>query len=263
MNNLKSPKDLCLSADGSKLFILDLLGIKHHRILVLNAYDGTYLQTIGMNQIDSSPNSICVSHDGRELFVAQMYGKKIKIFDTTDGTLLRTINCANYPYDICISQDGSQLFYVNGEIGQNQKEIFVLKSANGTRIRTLQTIDRHDVISICTENDKLFCLCKDENIRVMDLFGTHLRTIEVPKNLDDAHLFKTKDIHVSQGRVFALCEQQKLGHTSKFSLSEFHEDGEHVQTINLKIYHPSSPCVSQNRELFLIILDKVVEVFQI
>lgn len=75
---LKSPKDLCLSADGSKLFILDLFGVKHHRILVLNAYDGTYLQTIGMNQIDSSPNSICVSHDGRELFVAQMYGKKSK-----------------------------------------------------------------------------------------------------------------------------------------------------------------------------------------
>jgi hypothetical protein len=130
-----------------------------------------------------------------------------------------------YAYDICISHDDSKLFYVGQK---NRREIFVVNSNDGTHIRTLDTLG-YELQTICiSQDDKLFCVCKDGDITVMDVFGTHLRMIDVSRNLGQARPTK---IRVSQDRIFALCRQQNFGYLFEHFYAEFHQDdGEHVQT---------------------------------
>jgi sugar lactone lactonase YvrE len=164
------------------------------------------------------------------------------------------MNCEPGGYDICISHDGSKLFYI---AYRDQLEIFVANSTDGSHIQTLDTGGL--LRSICiSQDDKLFCAYKDENIKVMDLFGTHLRTIDVPGN------FIPSRIHISHDRIFTLCTRENK-YSYDYSFMEFLHDGEHIQTINLENI-PYAMCVSQNRELFITYKNTTfrhVKVFQI
>ena len=259
MDNLVFPQKLCLSPDGSKLFVMDQgfddnYGEKNPRVEVLHANDGTYVQTIGGGGQIEMPIDICTSRDGRELFVIDegMRDTYIKVFNTSNGTLSRTINCHRGSRDICVSDD--KLFYFAEET------IFVLNSTDGTHIQEIYIpCLEYNLRSICiSQNDELFAVCNRE-IVVMDLFGTHLQTIVVDENLNPFY------IRVSRDTLFALCGDLHDGFITYIMEFDIYDDRIDVRTIDtIEENGPFSLCASSNRELFVAYpFDKLIKVLQI
>lgn len=137
--NLSRPLDLCLSPDGSELFVVD-----DECIQVLNTVDGSYNRTIGSFGEDSGqfnfPFGICLSRDGEELYVADRDNNRVQVLRSRDGAHLRTIEDFSSPKKVCLSPDGRELFVVDF------LAIHVLR-LDGTKILTIEKGRGHDRIT--------------------------------------------------------------------------------------------------------------------
>jgi hypothetical protein len=264
------PEEICLSPDGSKLFINrvpdpDSYGEYDDReydpiIDVLHVNDGTHVQTIRVGEM-GIVHGVCTSRDGREIFVIY-YGRNdttIKVFNTSNGIPDRTINCHRMARAICVSSD--EIFYYAEE------RIFVHNLTDGTINRTIDMRFEPNISLCISENDDLFVAC-NRDIMVMDLDGTHFHTITVDENLLPLR------IHTSQNEIFALCRDVDDDYITH--ILQFRIDGDRINTRTVVIIDhiekdgllnggvPYSICVSPNRELFISYPDsdliKVVQV---
>jgi len=240
------PNGLCLSHDNKLLFVTD---IRYNVIRVLNKADGTLIQTIGNDPGQlSEPYGICISPDGRELYVADTRNQCIQVFNATDGSYVRAIvRDFKYPRGVCVSWNGEEL-YVSDNNG-----IHVLNAANGSHLRTIDSIYHPDGLCLSHDNELLF-VAGQKNIAVFrTLDGSFVRSIFTRFGDDEQEDAELSSICLSPNGKELYVTDGLYSHVRVLRT----DDGSLIQTIgghgqsNGKFIGPQGVCVSRDGEVIV------------
>ena len=108
INTKSSPDGLAISPDGRYLYVID----EHNNLSAIDIQNNSVVATIS---IRVSPELLAFSEDGAYLYAANSDESKLSIIQTSDNTLLKTIELgAQNIYGLAVSRDGKSLFISDG-----------------------------------------------------------------------------------------------------------------------------------------------------
>jgi WD40 repeat protein len=163
---------LAYSPEGSKIATI----YNENKIIVWDASNGNEIKRIDGHG-NHAVSEMVFSPNGRQLVSCSSADSTVKIWDTTSGTLIRSINQAGV-LRVSFSPDGNRIvgiYFIQGNNG-----IKIWNTANGSEIRTIAGSSSYAIFSPDEKN----ILVTDENsVKIFDAGnGQTLRTINSKNN---------------------------------------------------------------------------------
>ncbi|MFQ5794719.1 MAG: beta-propeller fold lactonase family protein [Candidatus Bipolaricaulia bacterium] len=125
-----SPQDMALSADGSRLYVVNAASNN------VSVIDTTILEVLKNIQVGFNPFSIVLTQDGRLAYVSHSRGRNIGVIDLATVQMVRTIPL---PFltrllEIDVTDDGRHLYIADGI----RNSVVVVDDEQGEAMRSLQ-----------------------------------------------------------------------------------------------------------------------------
>ena len=122
-----SPYGICLSPDGSKLY-LSVLGASD--VLVINTSTNAVIATI---PVAPSPAGITISPDGSRIYVSNGDSNSVTVISTATNAVTATIPVGTNPTGISVSPDGALVYVAN----EQSNSVSVISTASNAIIATV------------------------------------------------------------------------------------------------------------------------------
>lgn len=88
------PVQICFNYDAKKIYIADM---GHKKVIILDYDTGEILDYIDIN---GDPQGLYISNDSKLLFISDTKNNLIKIYNTSDNTLIKNIKVGKEPTTI-------------------------------------------------------------------------------------------------------------------------------------------------------------------
>lgn len=127
----KTPREVCLSPDGTRAYVSAQEG---NSVTVVDLTTASVSATIGVPEMEA-PDGCAVSPDGKKLYVVSMKRNALEVFSTQDGALLKDVRLPLVvPRRVAFTPDGRHLY-----VGcNNTPEIAILDAASDSLVRTFK-----------------------------------------------------------------------------------------------------------------------------